>query len=169
MTIKEEFDAIPHSDMEVAQKRLRVFETLASNYEEVAHTLRQAFSKRLELRKEASPMSNYPNCGAAEIGGISGMWQCGTRNPKVPTLTCQNHKLHDGLAQANAVVDAITTLMENGRTTVSIGPGVDYNIKVVTNDKARGFSWARYSNTLREALEACVATRDQYDREKGKK
>lgn len=52
-------------------------------------------------------MSNCPNCGASEVGGMNVMWQCGTKNPAVPTLTCQNHKLHNDLAAANAVIDAI--------------------------------------------------------------
>lgn len=71
------------------------------------------------------------------------------------------------LRQANAVIDAIGTLTENDRTLLTLA--ADFcgrAVELTVSDGVRGWSYHKVASTLREALEACVAARDQYDKER---
>lgn len=74
-------------------------------------------------------------------------------------------KVERELAQANAVIDAINTLTENGETTLEIETHRSGRSHVTAHDRERDESPYGNGDTLREALEACVAARDQHDKE----
>lgn len=116
-------------------------------------------------------MSNCPNCGAAKVRG-AGVWQCGTQHESIQTRECRILQLERDLRQANAVIDAINTLTENRRTSIEIRPSDFDTITVRVKDNVRtwcGEAWRgmAFGDTLREALERCIAARDQHDREAG--
>lgn len=103
-------------------------------------------------------MSNCPHCGSPERhGGRSKTWEI---------LELQ-HKLK----QANAVSDVIATLIGNGTTSISIHKVTVQGGEIAVNidDNNTGpFSTTVHRDTLREALEACVKARDEFDKEEGK-
>ena len=74
------------------------------------------------------------------------------------------------LRQANAVIDAIETLLENGRATMSIGKSEAMGlVMVVVNVKDDNREWSGnvIGASLRDALVECLIARDQHDKEGG--
>lgn len=108
-------------------------------------------------------MSNCPNCGAMTM---TRGWLCGTQDPDCPSEKCMDNVLRNDLAQANAVIDAINTLLENGGDVGILVLSSDDGISVTARVHGKDSSCHAHDVTLREALEACVAARDQHDKER---
>lgn len=119
-------------------------------------------------------MSSCPHCGASVRNHVPAIqdypeeiiYECGHRANRDQADSCRIPQLQRELKQANAVIDAINTLMENGRTEVMIGTyphGRAFGLAV--DDAARKWHYYEEADTLRDALERCVTARDQQDRE----
>lgn len=102
---------------------------------------------------------HYP----ADIEVLAG--QSGGPGPRMVLAVRTIDELKHDLAQANAVRDAIATLTENKQTTISIRDSHDGCIHALVSDRKRDHVWNVREDTLREALAACVAARDEHDKE----
>ena len=109
---------------------------------------------------------NCPNCGEPWVKG-GDLWICGTQDLNYPTIKCQNFRLKRELKQANAVSDAIATLIGNGTTSISIYKVTVQGGEIAVNidDNTGPFSTTVHRDTLREALEACVKARNKHDKD----
>lgn len=120
-------------------------------------------------------MSNCPYCGAGVCAHIPTMqdypeqvmFECGQRSYfSEQAASCRIPQLTRDLQQANAVIDAINTLLENGGDVGILVLSSDDGISVTARVHGKDSSCHAHDVTLREALAACVAARDQHDRER---
>ena len=138
------------------------YPTLACENFRLKRELKQA---RLELDRLSTwkgLMSLLDKHYPADIAVLSG--ESGGPGPRLIAAVRRIDELQVGLAQANAVLDAIETLTEKRSTAVTIAQAAAGRVEVYLRN--REWTCFLYGDTLCEALEACVKARDQFDNER---